>query len=62
MSKRANYDDVLKRTTQAVDDKSIIPSTNLHIGQKYTGKVRDVYTVGDYTAIITTDRLSGKFI
>lgn len=60
MSKRSNYDDVLARTTQAVEEKSIIPSTYLHIGQKYTGKVRDVYTVGNYTVIITTDRLSGK--
>lgn len=32
--------------------------THLPIGEKYEGKVRDAYDLGDYLMLITTDRLS----
>ncbi len=36
----------------------VIKGTDYTIGSKYTGKVRDVYDLGDKLLIITTDRIS----
>ena len=38
--------------------KHTLDKTNLGIGRKYEGKVRDNYTVGDRRIIVTTDRIS----
>lgn len=35
-----------------------LDQTNLPIGEKYQGKVRDFYDLGDYIILITTDRLT----
>lgn len=35
-----------------------LTNTNLTYGQKYEGKVRDTYDLGDKLALVTTDRLS----
>ncbi|WP_172464984.1 phosphoribosylaminoimidazolesuccinocarboxamide synthase [Legionella birminghamensis] len=36
----------------------VLDQTNLPVGQKYTGKVRDSYDLGEYLLLITTDRLT----
>ncbi len=37
---------------------SCLDKTNLPIGEKYQGKVRDSYDLGDHIMLITTDRLT----
>lgn len=37
---------------------NILESTDLSIGKKFAGKVRDVYDLPDEIVIVTTDRLS----
>jgi len=37
---------------------NILESTDLNIGKKFAGKVRDVYDLPDEIVIVTTDRLS----
>ncbi len=39
-------------------DKETLLTTDLPIGKKHSGKVRDVYDLGDRLLIVTTDRLS----
>ena len=39
-------------------DMALVTSSNLRCGLKFTGKVRDTYTVGDKVVLVTTDRLS----
>ncbi|KTD46135.1 phosphoribosylamidoimidazole-succinocarboxamide synthase [Legionella quinlivanii] len=36
----------------------LLDQTNLPVGKKYTGKVRDSYDLGEYLLLITTDRLT----
>jgi len=38
--------------------KNLVLTTDLPIGKKSSGKVRDVYDLGDYLLIVTTDRIS----
>lgn len=38
--------------------KFTLDKTDLGIGNKYEGKVRDNYTIGDKRLLITTDRIS----
>ena len=38
--------------------KHTLDKTNLKVGKKYEGKVRDNYTIGDKRLLITTDRIS----
>lgn len=37
---------------------TVCDRTNLLVGTKYTGKVRDVYETADHAVLVTTDRLS----
>lgn len=39
-------------------ESEILLSTNLPIGKRHSGKVRDIYDLGDKLLIVTTDRLS----
>ena len=48
-------DDLIKLSN---DDRSLVKSTNLRIGEKKEGKVRDRYEVDDKLILITTDRQS----
>ncbi|MFA5359773.1 MAG: phosphoribosylaminoimidazolesuccinocarboxamide synthase [Patescibacteria group bacterium] len=38
--------------------KNLVLTTDLPIGKKSIGKVRDIYDLGDYLLIVTTDRIS----
>jgi len=55
---RQNYDQVLISCQKAVQFGHYVENTRLKTGRLFVGKVRDVYTVGDYTLIVTTDRQS----
>lgn len=48
-----NYSEIIR---QELDN--CITETNLKLGKKYNGKVRDMYDLGDKLALITTDRQS----
>jgi len=55
---RTNYDQVLLSCRNAVQAGHFVETTRLKTGRLFVGKVRDVYTVGDFTLIVTTDRQS----
>ena len=38
--------------------KYMLEKTDLKVGKKYEGKVRDNYTIGNKRILITTDRIS----
>jgi phosphoribosylaminoimidazole-succinocarboxamide synthase len=50
--------DVLSRADAAVVAGEILEATSLDIGVRFEGKVRDIYTAGDFVVAVTTDRLS----
>ena len=55
---RPSYDQVLISCRNAVQAGHFVETTRLKTGRLFVGKVRDVYTVGDFTLIVTTDRQS----
>ena len=55
---RPSYEEVLATALRAVAAGHTLESTRLRAGRRFVGKVRDVYTAGDFTLIVTTDRQS----
>jgi phosphoribosylaminoimidazole-succinocarboxamide synthase len=55
---RESYAEVLSSTAAAVAAGHTLSSTRLRAGRLFVGKVRDVYTVGDFALVVTTDRQS----
>ena len=52
------YGEVLAAALAAVAAGHTLEATALRVGRRFVGKVRDVYTAGDFTLIATTDRQS----
>jgi phosphoribosylaminoimidazole-succinocarboxamide synthase len=55
---RADYGEVLAAALAAAAAGHTLEATALRVGRRFVGKVRDVYTAGDFTLIVTTDRQS----
>ena len=52
------YGEVLAAALAAAAAGHTLEATALRVGRRFVGKVRDVYTAGDFTLIVTTDRQS----
>jgi len=51
--------DTYERTAKCrLDSDRVLAATSLGIGTKITGKVRDIYDIGDAIVLVATDRLS----
>jgi len=55
---REDYSGVLAAALAAAAAGHTLEATALRAGRRFVGKVRDVYTAGDLTLIVTTDRQS----